>query len=71
MNKIKQLETLLQRVGKHKSDGMELILFMRAGEFGIGYFDSFETDSDHLDSEDCEYANSLEEVINKAIERWS
>jgi hypothetical protein len=71
MERTKGLEELLQRQGQHKSDGMELILFTRAGEFGVGYFDSYETDSDHLDSEDCEYADSLEEAIDKAIKRWS
>ena len=68
---IDKLESLLLRPGKHKSDGRELVLFTRAGEFGIGYYDSYETNSEQLDSEDCEYADSLEEAVDKAIKRWS
>ena len=71
MEKIKVLEMLLQKQGQHKSDGMEIVFFMMGGEFGVAYYDSSEANSDELDSEDCEYADSLEEAIDKAIKRWS
>lgn len=75
MNKIKQLESLLTLNDPKDKRGeqqnrLEIVLFTRGSEFGVAVYDAYETNSEQIDELECEYANSLEEAVDKAIKRW-
>lgn len=75
-SRIKQLESLLTLNDPKDKRGdqqnrLEIVLFTKGPEFGAALYDGFETNSEQIDELDCEYANSLEEAVDKAIKRWS
>lgn len=72
MEKIKELQKiLLQGRDDPQAEDYEFVLFIRDTEFGVSLYDSNIYSSDTLESIDSEYADSLEEAIDKAIKRWS